>query len=101
MKDETDPTAAVELLDAYVRERIANHSILNRMLPRAAAYVVGSVASGFWDEQSDLDLEFLLADEEHRRLAADLQAAGLWDPERDQRLRIEDHEPFRRFPGVE
>ena len=92
---------ALQLLSAYLRERIQPHPLLNPVLPDAAVMVTGSVAAGTWDEHSDFDLRVVLPDEEHVRLSTQLQEAGLWDPERDHRLFLEDHEPFRRFPGAE
>jgi hypothetical protein len=102
--DETSVTTADEvkpLAAAYVRERIAPHPILNRALPDAAVCVTGSVAVGTWDEHSDFDLRLILPDEEHARLSTRLREAHLWDPGRDFRLKLEDREPFRRFPSAE
>ncbi len=92
---------ATLLLQAYLRERIVPHPLLEPHLARAAVAVVGSVAFGAWDEHSDFDLFLLLPDEDHARLTASLREARLWDPARDFRLRLQDREPFRRFPGVE
>lgn len=92
---------AVSLLQTYLRERVIPHPLLNPPLPHAAVCVIGSVAFGAWDEHSDFDICLLLPDEEHARLAGALREARLWDPARDFRLRLEDREPFRRFPGVE
>ncbi len=92
---------AVELLSAYLRERVYPHPLLNPVLPDSAIMVTGSVAAGTWDEHSDFDVRLLLPDEEHVALAGRLQGAGLWDPARDSRLFLDDREPFRRFPGVE
>src|SRR3954467_5531142 len=91
---------AAALLDSYLRERVLPHPILSRFLDDAAVLASGSVAIGTWDEQSALDVELVLPDTEHTLLSADLRAARLWDPARDVRLRIEDREPFRRFPGA-
>lgn len=92
---------AIGLLRAYVHERVAPHPLLSPYLTDAAAFVTGSVAIGTWDEHSDLDIRFLLPDEEHTRLARDLREAQLWEPARDFRLRLVDREPFRRFPGAQ
>jgi hypothetical protein len=91
---------AVTLLERYLRERIIPHPILNRFLPEAAVCVTGAVAAGVWDEQSRLEMTLVLPDEEQSRLSAALHEAHLWDPSRDFRLRLEDREPFRRFPGA-
>jgi len=102
--DETNvkPAAdeALALLGLYLRERVSPHPILNPYLADAAVWVTGSVAAGVWDEMAELDLRLLLPDEEHSRLAAALREVHLWEPGRDFRLRLEDREPFRRFPGV-
>jgi hypothetical protein len=97
---ETGAAEALGLLEAYLRERVIPHPILNRFLPRAAIFVTGSVALGAWDEDSDLDIGVVLPDEDHAALAAALREASLWDPARDFRLRLPDREPFRRFPGA-
>lgn len=91
----------LNLLNAYVEERVVPHPILNRFLNAASICVTGSVAAGTWDEQSSLDVRFVLPDSEHIDLADELQTAHLWDPARDLRLRLRDGEPFRRFPGTE
>ncbi len=88
-------------LEAYTRERLATHPLLQPHLDEAAVYLVGSVAFGAWDELSDLHVRIALSDEEHSSLAARLQAAHLWDPARDIRLRLVDREPFRRYPSAE
>ena len=92
---------AAALLHAYLQDRVVPHPLLQPYLARAALSVTGSVAFGAWDEHSDFDLQILLSDEDHSRLGRALRDAGLWDPARDFRLRLEDREPFRRFPGVE
>jgi hypothetical protein len=92
---------AISLLEIYLRERIVPHPILNPYLADAAVLVSGSVAAGVWDEYSDFDIRMALPDEEHTRLAAELQKARLWDPARDFRLLLKDREPFRRFPAAE
>lgn len=88
------------LLENYLRERVFPHPILSHVLPEAAVLVTGSVAIGAWDEQSALDIFLIVPDDEHVQLSAALREARLWDPARDYRLRLEDREPFRRFPGT-
>jgi len=104
MRGETrDPAASTEtlrLLEQYHRERVAPHPVLAPFLADAAICVPGALAAGGWDERSDLEVRWALPDEEHARLAAALRQAALWDPARDFRLRLEDREPFRRFPGA-
>ncbi|HEU4754657.1 MAG TPA: nucleotidyltransferase domain-containing protein [Armatimonadota bacterium] len=97
----TTAEEARKLLGAYLRERIAPHPILSRYLPDAAVLVAGSVAAGTWDEHSDFDIRLLLPDEDHTRLAAELQEAHLWEPGRDFRVHLVDREPFRRFPSAD
>jgi len=92
---------ARRLVEIYLRERVTPHPVLHPYLPQAAVCSTGSVAFGAWDEQSDLDVRLVLPDEEHTRLATELQAAELWKPSRDFRLHLIDREPFRRFPGVD
>ena len=94
-------TEAVDLLSAYLRERVIPHPILSPFLPEAAVCVAGSAASGTWDEEGEFDIRWVLPDEDQARLAAALRAARLWDPAREFRLVIQDREPFRRFPGAE
>lgn len=102
--DETNLKPAADevtvLLESYLRERVRPHPILNRYLPDAAVWATGAAAVGLWDENTDFDLRLLLPDEEHNQLASALREARLWDPARDFRLRLEDREPFRRFPGA-
>jgi hypothetical protein len=69
-------------------------------LREAASCVTGSSAIGLWDEHSSLDVHLILPDAEHLQAAERLQAARLWDPARDFRTRLNDFEPFRRFPSA-
>lgn len=89
-----------DLLAAYLRERVVPHPLLRDYLQDAAACVTGSSAIGLWDEYSSFDVHLILLDAEHAQVARKLQEAQLWDPARDFRVRLEDREPFRRFPGA-
>jgi hypothetical protein len=96
------PSAEVaDLLSAYLRERVIPHPILSPFLRDAAVCAAGAATSGDWDEEGELDVRWVLPDEDHARLSAALREARLWDPARDSRLVIQDREPFRRFPGAE
>jgi hypothetical protein len=92
---------ALRLLDRYLEERVRPHPVVRPRLEKASTYVTGGFVSGIWDETADLELRFLLPDDDHALLAADLRRTGLWKPGRDARVRIRDGEPFRRFRGVE
>ena len=87
-------------LEAYLHDRVHPHPLLAPALRDASVLLAGSVALGTWDEHSYLDIRILLPDDEHAVLARSLKEAHLWDPARDFRLRLEDREPFRRFPGA-
>lgn len=103
MSDIEGESAANEirsLLDAYLRERVSPHPLLQGCLQDAAACVTGSSAIGLWDEHSGFDVHLILPDPEHRQAAERLKEARLWDPARDFRVRLNDCEPFRRFPSA-
>lgn len=88
------------LLDAYLRERVVPHPLLRPYLQDATACLTGSSSIGLWDEHSSLDVHLVLPDSDHAQLAAKLREERLWNPARDFRLRLEDREPFRRFPSA-
>ncbi|MCC2667746.1 MAG: hypothetical protein K0Q72_217 [Armatimonadetes bacterium] len=88
------------LLEAYLRDRVVPHPLLSPCLEDAAVCVTGSSAIGLWDELSALDVHLIVPDEQHARLATRLKEERLWNPSRDFRLRLEDREPFRRFPSA-
>ncbi len=92
---------ALGLLERYLDERVRPHPVVRPRIEKASIYVTGAFVNGLWDESGDLELRFLLSDDEHAALAADLRRTGLWKPGRDARVRIRDAEPFRRFGGVE
>lgn len=89
-----------DLLDAYLRERVVPHPLLRPYLAEATACLTGSSSIGLWDEYSSLDVHLVLPDVEHTQLANRLREERLWNPARDFRLRLEDREPFRRFPSA-
>lgn len=92
---------ALRLTDAYLRERVRPHPILNRFLPAASLYVPGPTVAALNEENTPFSLRLLLPNEDHARLSEALQEARLWKPQRDFRLRLEDREPFRRCPAAE
>jgi hypothetical protein len=92
---------ALRLLESYLEERVRPHPVVRPRLARASIYVTGGFVTGLWDEAADLELRFLLPDNEHAVLGAELRRNGLWKPGRDARVRIRDGEPFRQFRGVE
>jgi hypothetical protein len=92
---------AASLLQTYLSERVHPHPILRRHLPDASICLLGAAAIGDWDERSELEIRFILPNDEHVTLADELQRARLWDPRRDFRVHIQDREPFRRFPGAD
>ena len=92
---------ALRLADAYLRERVRPHPILNRFLAAASIYVPGPTVAALGEESAPFSLRLLLPEEEYSRLAEALKEARLWKPARDFRLRLEDREPFRRSPSAE
>lgn len=92
---------ALRLAEAYLRERVRPHPILNRFLAAASIYVPGPTVSALTEETAPFSLRLLLPNEEHARLAEALKDARLWKSARDFRLRLEDREPFRRCPAAE
>lgn len=88
------------LLDTYLRERVVPHPLLRPYLEDATACLTGSSSIGLWDELSSLDVHLVLPDADHAQLAVRLREERLWNPARDFRLRLEDREPFRRFPSA-
>lgn len=97
----TVQSEALPLLESYLEERVRPHPVVRPRVERASIYVTGGFVCGIWDESADLELRFLLADDEHAALSTELRRTGLWKPGRDARVRIRDGEPFRRFRGVE
>src|SRR5438045_1592235 len=95
-----EASEALRVVEQYLRERVAPHPLLSPALPLSSLFLTGPLALGEWDEQSDLELRFLLSEPNHARLAGALAEARLWDPARDARLFLADREPFRRFPGA-
>jgi len=103
MSDTEVESAANEirsLLDAYLRERVIPHPLLQGCIQDAAACVTGSSTIGLWDEHSGFDVHLILPDADYHPAADRLREARLWDPARDVRLRLDDCEPFRRFPSA-
>ena len=103
MSEITTDIAAHEirgLLEGYLRDRVVPHPLLSPCLEDATACVTGSSSIGLWDEHSALDVHLIVPDETHVRLATRLKEERLWNPSRDFRLRLEDREPFRRFPAA-
>lgn len=84
---------------SYLRERIAPHPILRESLPEGALLVTGGYAVGLWDETGPLSLRLILRDELWRQVRASLQREHLWEAGKDLLLRLEDGEPFHRFPS--
>lgn len=89
-----------DLLQAYLRERVVPHPLLRDFLQDAVVCVTGSSVIGLWDEHSGFDIHLILPDAEHTQVANRLQEARLWEPTRDFRVRLDDREPFRRFPAA-
>ena len=103
MSEITTDIAAHEirgLLEGYLRDRVVPHPLLSPCLEDATVCVTGSSSIGLWDEHSALDVHLIVPDETHVRLATRLKEERLWNPSRDFRLRLEDREPFRRFPAA-
>jgi hypothetical protein len=92
---------ALRLTDAYLRERVRPHPILNRFLTTVSIYVPGPAVMALGEENAPFSLRLLAPNQPHAELANALKSAGLWRPARDFRLRLEDREPFRRCPSAE
>jgi len=91
----------IAMLEVYVRERLRPHPLLNPCLATATHCVTGPEAFGAWDEQTPLQVTFILEEPIHAGIASALREKRLWHPGSDFRVLLPDREPFRRFPGAQ